>query len=43
MSDKDKEKEKKEDIIYGLLKNNLKVISINKIPFLVGRREKCDL
>ena len=43
MSDKEKEKEKKEDIIYGLLKNNLKVISINKIPFLIGRSEKCNL
>ena len=39
----DKEKEKKEDIIYGILKNNLKVIQINKIPFIIGRLEKSDL
>ena len=39
----DKEKEKKEEIIYGILKNNLKVISINKFPFIIGRSEKCDL
>ena len=39
----DKEKEKKEEIIYGILKNNLKVISINKLPFIIGRNEKSDL
>ena len=39
----DKEKEKKEEIVYGILKNNLKVISINKFPFIIGRSEKCDL
>ena len=39
----DEEKEKKEEIIYGILKNNLKVISINKFPFIIGRSEKCDL
>ena len=39
----DKEIEKKEEIIYGILKNNLKVISINKLPFIIGRSEKCDL
>ena len=39
----DNEKEKKEEIIYGILKNNLKVISINKIPFIIGRSEKSDL
>lgn len=38
-----KEKETKEEIIYGILKNNLKVISINKFPFIIGRSEKCDL
>ena len=39
----DKEKEKREEIIYGILKNNLKVISINKLPFIIGRNEKSDL
>ncbi len=39
----DKEKEKKEEIIYCILKNNLKVISINKLPFIIGRNEKSDL
>ena len=39
----DNEKEKKEEIIYGILKNNLKVISINRIPFIIGRSEKSDL
>ena len=39
----DKEIEKKEEIIYGILKNNLKVISINKLPFIIGRSEKSDL
>ena len=39
----DKEKEKKEEIIYGILKNNLKVISINRIPFIIGRSERSDL
>ena len=39
----DKEKEAKEEIIYGILKNNSKVISINKLPFIIGRSEKSDL
>ena len=39
----DNEKEKKEEIIYGILKNNLKVISINRIPFIIGRSERSDL
>ena len=39
------EKEEKENnsIVYGLLKNNLKIISIKKLPFIIGRNEKSDL
>ena len=39
------ENEEKEinNIVYGLLKNNLKIISIKKLPFIIGRNEKSDL
>jgi pSer/pThr/pTyr-binding forkhead associated (FHA) protein len=39
------EKGEKENnsIVYGLLKNNLKIISIIKLPFIIGRNEKSDL
>ena len=40
---KEDQKEINENIMYGILKNNLKVISINKLPFIIGRKEKCDL
>jgi len=46
MSNQDSlEKEEKEvnSIVYGLLKNNLKIISIKKLPFIIGRNEKSDL
>lgn len=46
MSNQDSlEKGEKENnsIVYGLLKNNLKIISIKKLPFIIGRNEKSDL
>ena len=39
----DEKKEIKENIVYGILKNNLKIISINKLPFIIGRKENSDL
>ena len=40
---KEEKKEDNESIVYGILKNNLKIISITKLPFIIGRKEKCDL
>ena len=40
---KEEKKEDNEGIVYGILKNNLKIISITKLPFIIGRKEKCDL
>ena len=39
----EEKKESKENIVYGILKNNLNIISIKKLPFIIGRKEKCDL
>ena len=37
------EKENNESIVYAILKNNFKIITIKKLPFIIGRNEKCDL
>ena len=39
----EEKKEIQENIIYGILKNNLNIVSIKKLPFIIGRKEKCDL
>ena len=43
MLEEQKEINENENIVYGILKNNLKIISIKKLPFIIGRSEKNDL
>ena len=39
----EEKKENNENIVYCILKNNLNIISIRKLPFIIGRKENCDL
>ena len=40
---KEEKKENNDNIVYCILKNNLKIIPIKKLPFIIGRKDNCDL